>query len=115
MIEPHGRGEVFRSPALLSDLDNDISEATDVSAQNPQIVKRLLAFAERAREDIGDVDHPGRNQRPAGEVSNPMTLVIEKREMRSSNLIVRTIFSLFLFNLCYNRVHSLISHREIPG
>jgi len=38
----------------LYDLDNEIGEATDVSTQHAEIVKRLLAEAERAREDLGD-------------------------------------------------------------
>jgi hypothetical protein len=34
-------------------------------------VKRLLSLAEKAREDLGDVDRPGSNQRPAGFVADP--------------------------------------------
>ena len=40
--------------AELYDLQNDISEATDVSAQHPDIVKRLEAEAEKARQELGD-------------------------------------------------------------
>ena len=39
----------------LYDLENDISETTDVSAQHPEIVKRLEAEAEKARAELGDV------------------------------------------------------------
>ena len=38
----------------LYDLENDISETTDVSAQHPEIVKRLEAEAEKARAELGD-------------------------------------------------------------
>jgi len=38
----------------LYDLVNDISENTDVSAQHPDIVKRLEAEAENARAELGD-------------------------------------------------------------
>lgn len=38
----------------LYDLKADIGESKNVAAQNPDVVKRLLAFAERAREDLGD-------------------------------------------------------------
>ena len=40
--------------AELYDLDSDISEATDVAAQHPDIVKRIEALAEQARDDLGD-------------------------------------------------------------
>jgi hypothetical protein len=33
---------------------NDISEATDVSAQHPDMVKQLEAEAEKARSELGD-------------------------------------------------------------
>ena len=38
----------------LYDLDRDISEATNLAGENPEIVKRLEAFAEHAREELGD-------------------------------------------------------------
>jgi len=31
----------------------------------------MLALAEKAREDIGDIDRQGKNQRPAGFVADP--------------------------------------------
>jgi len=40
--------------AELYDLVNDISEATDLSARHPGLVKRLEADAEMAREELGD-------------------------------------------------------------
>ena len=39
--------------AELYDLVNDISEATDVAAQHPDIVKQLEAEAEKARRNWG--------------------------------------------------------------
>jgi arylsulfatase A-like enzyme len=52
----------------LFDLENDPGETTDVSAGNPSVVKELLAFAERARDDLGDslTKRTGKNVRPAG-------------------------------------------------
>ena len=38
----------------LYDLENDVSETTNVAEKNPELVKRLEAFAEKAREDLGD-------------------------------------------------------------
>ena len=42
------------SEPALYDLKNDIGEKSDVAAQHPDEVKRLLAFAEKCREDLGD-------------------------------------------------------------
>ena len=38
----------------LFDLDNDLSETTDVSNEYPEVVARLTALAEKARADLGD-------------------------------------------------------------
>ncbi len=69
-----------QAPAKLElyDVRNDAGEAHEVSAQHPQEVKRLLAMAERAREEIGDLDQPGRGQRPAGHVDHPVALTPEQ-------------------------------------
>jgi arylsulfatase len=39
---------------MLFDLDADVGETKDVAAANPEVVKKLLGFAEAAREDMGD-------------------------------------------------------------
>jgi hypothetical protein len=49
-----------------------------VAAGNPEVVKRLIAFAEEAREDLGDVDHPGKGQRKAGWVDKPSPRLLKK-------------------------------------
>jgi arylsulfatase A-like enzyme len=59
------------APLELYDVRNDPSEQHEASVEHPEIVKRLLALAEAAREDLGDVDRPGKNQRPAGHVAEP--------------------------------------------
>ena len=38
----------------LFDLETDMGETTDVSAEHPEVVERLLALAEEAREELGD-------------------------------------------------------------
>jgi arylsulfatase A-like enzyme len=54
----------------LYDLENDIGERNDVAANNPDVVERLEALAERARDDLGDslTDREGKNRRPPGRV-----------------------------------------------
>ena len=55
---------------ILYDLEADIGETTDVSGQHPEVVKRLEALAEIAREDMGDIatGREGRNVRPIGKL-----------------------------------------------
>ena len=54
--------------ARLYDLESDVGERTDVAAAHPEIVARLRALADRAREDLGDGQNPGKNRRPPGKV-----------------------------------------------
>ncbi len=49
-----------------------------VAADNPDVVKRLLALAEKARADLGDVDRPGANQRKAGWVDEGRPLLLKE-------------------------------------
>ena len=60
-----------RAEAALYDVRNDIGETREVSTERPDIVSRLLALAEDARADLGDIDRTGANQRQAGWVENP--------------------------------------------
>ncbi len=64
------------TPLQLYDLKADIGETTNVAAEHPDMVKRLLTLAERAREDLGDVNHKGKHQRPAGWVENSQPLLL---------------------------------------
>jgi arylsulfatase A len=54
----------------LFNLEQDIGESTNVAAQHPEVVKRLQALAEAAREDLGDSSEKreGTNVRPAGKL-----------------------------------------------
>ena len=54
----------------LFDLKSDIGETTNVADQYPDVVKRLQALAQAARDDLGDTltDHQGKGIRPAGEL-----------------------------------------------
>ncbi len=52
----------------LYDLDQDPGESTNVPCANPDVVKRLLDYEERARAGLGDslTKRTGANVRPAG-------------------------------------------------
>ena len=55
---------------VLFDLDNDVSETTDVSDKFPEQVKELEAAGERARADLGDklTNRKGTGARPIGKL-----------------------------------------------
>ena len=65
-----GKPEGKKALALFN-LAVDIHDDHNVAADNPEIVRRLLAHAAAAREDLGDVDRPGKGQRKAGWVEQP--------------------------------------------
>ena len=64
--QPEGQTEL-----KLFNLTDDIHEDRNVADAHPETVRRLLALAEKARADLGDVDRPGQGQRPAGWVDQP--------------------------------------------
>jgi len=63
---------------LLYDLESDIGESKNVAADHPDVVKRLLDLAERARQDLGDGDRPGKNVRPVGRFDHPEPRVVKR-------------------------------------
>jgi arylsulfatase A len=76
---PGGHGGIpakYQSTKILQpqlyDLVTDLGETTDVAARHPEIVRRLLAVAERARTELGDslTKHHGRGVRPAGQLED---------------------------------------------
>ncbi len=58
----------------LYHLENDIGEQSNVAQQNPDVVARLSALAEKCRQDLGDGARPGKNCRRPGHVENATTL-----------------------------------------
>lgn len=58
----------------LYDLGSDIGESRNVAAAHPQVVEQLKALADSARSDLGDGRRAGNNVRPAGRVSDAVTL-----------------------------------------
>ncbi len=63
-----GRYKRLETGFALYDLENDISEKTNLLAKHPSIVKKLKAYGEQAREDLGDKNRKGKGQRPAGQL-----------------------------------------------
>lgn len=62
----------------LYNLAIDIHEDNNVAAKHPRIVKQLLAHAEAAREDLGDVGRPGKGQRKAGWVEKASPRLLQR-------------------------------------
>ncbi len=58
----------------LYDVRHDVHEDHEVSAQHPEVVKRLTALADKIRAEIGDGTRTGTGQRKAGwvEVAKPL-------------------------------------------
>jgi arylsulfatase A len=54
----------------LFDLESDPGETTNVADRHPEVVSRLQALAEQARDDLGDTAtaRKGKNVRPAGKL-----------------------------------------------
>ena len=76
----------FERPFLV-DLKNDLGETTNVAAENPQVVDRLLGLAESMREDLGDYDRVGKNMRffdaPDARPTKPPVPAPRKRPSRN--------------------------------
>ncbi|NUQ61100.1 MAG: sulfatase [Pirellulales bacterium] len=70
-----GRKKTAPSKAELYDVRNDVGETREVSADHSDVVKRLMALADRARDELGDMDKFGSGQRPAGWVEDPKPLL----------------------------------------
>jgi arylsulfatase A-like enzyme len=60
--------ESARTDLALYDLETDIGESTNVAGRYPEVVKRLKALVEQAREDLGDslTHRAGKNVREPG-------------------------------------------------
>ena len=58
------------APALF-DLRTDVGEKSDVAAAHPEVVKQLLAFAEKCRDELGDslTKRTGKGTREPGRVA----------------------------------------------
>jgi len=73
---PRGAQKPRKIPAKLYDLNADIAEKKNIAEKNSDVVKRLLALAEKARKDLGDAGRKGTNQRPPGLTVTPQPLLL---------------------------------------
>jgi arylsulfatase A-like enzyme len=79
------RGDTAASPALLYDVLVDPAEKNNLAEKHADVVKRLVAFAEIARKELGDLDRPGVGQRPVGRVDTPSPRVLDQRKRQPRN------------------------------
>jgi arylsulfatase A-like enzyme len=63
----------------LYNLERDPDESSDVAKDNPERVKKLGAFVEKMRGDLG-VDKPGPGCRAPGRVKEPRPLLLNERK-----------------------------------
>jgi arylsulfatase A-like enzyme len=82
----HSRQDSGSSPLMLCDLSKDAKETTDVSFEHPEVVKRLLTLAAKARDELGDFNRKGKQQRPAGFVLNPEPRLRPKKNKESNTI-----------------------------
>ncbi len=64
----------------LYDVVRDPGETTDLAAGHADVVRRLTALGEKARTELGDVERPGKGQRPCGVVENPTPRILRKQD-----------------------------------
>ena len=62
----------------LIDLNADLDEEKNLAGEHPDVVERLTGYAERAREELGDIGRTGTGQRPAGHYPNPRPLWLNR-------------------------------------
>ncbi|MCP5110568.1 MAG: arylsulfatase, partial [bacterium] len=76
---PHvARNETVQT--LLFNVVEDVGSKRNVAGDQPEIVARLMELADRAREDLGDLEHPGKGRRDIGYSGNPQPLVMNGRD-----------------------------------
>lgn len=67
-----GTMQALKMEASLFDMKKDVGETTNVALQHPDVMKKLMMFVERGRDDLGDtlVGRAGRNLRAPGRLSD---------------------------------------------
>jgi arylsulfatase A len=64
-------GKTKPSASQLFNLTTDVAEQANLAAAHPDVVERLEALAELMRQDLGDGDRIGANERPIGRNEQP--------------------------------------------
>ena len=67
-----------KAEAELFDLETDPAESITVIDKYPDVARKLMEYAEKARADIGDYQRKGANARPAGWVEKPEFLLVRE-------------------------------------
>jgi arylsulfatase A len=72
---PHFKGKQKPVPMLFN-VETDIASENNVATEHPEIVARLMRYAEAARKDLGDHGKRGAGQREPGKVDNPVAQLL---------------------------------------
>lgn len=65
-------------PGKLIDLESDLREQTDVTAQHPDVIVKMKALADRAVEKLGNTGSQGLEQRPSRTLKQSVPLVMKQ-------------------------------------
>ncbi|MFP6893129.1 MAG: sulfatase [Opitutales bacterium] len=71
------KGEAVKP--LLFNMVEDIGSQEELSEKHPEVVQRLMALAEPARADLGDLGKTGKGQRAIGKVDDPKPQVLPNK------------------------------------
>lgn len=72
---PHFKQGGGQEP-LLFNVVEDVSSSHNVAKENPKVVEGLMEWAEKGRDELGDRNRTGKNQRAPGRIENPVPVKI---------------------------------------
>ncbi len=73
---------------VLYNLREDRAETSDVASTNPEVVRRLLAEAELARNDLGEFMQRGTAQRPTGSLFPEVPVISHEKDWRALDPVI---------------------------
>lgn len=85
---PNPYGSAKTAEPFLYNLKNDIGEMNNLAAENPEVMKRLLAFAEKGREELGDrlqKKSSGAGSREPGRITDEQWQALDKIHWPNGN------------------------------